>query len=278
MDLLKLSSNTLDLKEEKIKWEKIHHEVNESIDDLGWDIDKLSDSIEEEKELLSSYEAQIKYYHEKIKIIQQSIQENEEQLLKLQTELSGKEQEFEKIEEMYDEYSVLYKKSITDDYLSLVNEVNEENSYHRRLWKDTKTVSLLDSYLKSGKHFLLLEFPEYFLLNRQHIYCTLIITRYYYGVDYESSQPTMTNLKQMNDDSRLKPLLEEIRYILNSHDKIQKGDVYSFRRPYAIGGQTSANRTDYGSIYYWGELQHQGTLYGEVTNFLSIGIRIEDIW
>lgn len=149
-----------------------------------------------------------------------------------------------------------------------------------QLRNNTLTVDLLDDYCDSKKDFLILK-NQFSLLNN-YGYVSLIITPHYREMKTENTQPTMTELKQnvgkrISNISclRLQPLLKEIQNIDNTYEKISRGSKFAFERPFLIGGQTSDNRTGYGCEWIGGGDYIEGTLYGEVTDFMVVGIIYE---
>ena len=58
--------------------------------------------------------------------------------------------------------------------------------------------------------------------------------------------------------------------------KIKEGARIPFTMPCHLGGQTFMNQTGYGSEYEGDMLVHEGTLYGEVTDFQIIGVIVEE--
>ena len=106
----------------------------------------------------------------------------------------------------------------------------------------------------------------------------MIVTRNCGDVIKEGLQPTMTNIKKWEDDGRIQPLTNAIIWALEEQETVIEGGVYPLGQPHQIGGQTKRNQTGYGSIYHRGVLCSQGTLYGEVTNFLVVGVKVESIY
>lgn len=56
---------------------------------------------------------------------------------------------------------------------------------------------------------------------------------------------------------------------------VKYGKVVPFEKPCILGGQTNRNRIGYGWEYNGSDLVYEGTLYGETTKFLIIGVIIE---
>ncbi|WP_022755885.1 hypothetical protein [Butyrivibrio fibrisolvens] len=58
-----------------------------------------------------------------------------------------------------------------------------------------------------------------------------------------------------------------------------KKEIYYFDKPFRLRAQNSGNRTGYGSIWEWsyggGEMVHEGTLYGETTDYVFAGVYID---
>lgn len=165
-----------------------------------------------------------------------------------------------------------------DAFKKYVSTLHKKNTFSRQLNKDTKTVDLLDDFCSSGKDFLLLR--NQFYLNSYYYTASLIITRKYNEFDYDKTQPTMTELKQAAGKSiskvstyRLLPLINKIKEIKKEIIDLDEEQIIIFEKPFLIGGQTSNNRTGYGSEWSYG-VYFEGTLYGEVTDFMVVGIKI----
>lgn len=54
--------------------------------------------------------------------------------------------------------------------------------------------------------------------------------------------------------------------------RIKTGAQLAFEYPCLLGGQTFDNQTGFGSEFYGNELISEGTLYGETTDFIIIGV------
>lgn len=85
---------------------------------------------------------------------------------------------------------------------------------------------------------------------------------------------TMTELKN-GDGWDLSSYAEEA---IDRHNKRKKTTKFRpktevmFKKPYHLRAQTSANRTGYGNIYEGYDLVLEGTLYGETTDYLIVGV------
>ncbi len=157
-----------------------------------------------------------------------------------------------------------------------ITNITLEQCFVCELKQDTKTIKLLDDFCSSNKDFLILKNAFYLPINR--LYVSLIISRYISGIEIERSQPTMTELKKeygkrvtLLHAPRLQPLRNELQR-LDTERTFTDGEIFPFDVPFLIGGQTSSNKTGYGTTWYgWGDYD-EGTLYGEVTDFFLTGI------
>ena len=182
----------------------------------------------------------------------------------------------------------------TEQLLQSISHISDDNSMHVRLFSDSATTPIMDRFEKSDKEFLIFDkfcvaYPNAEGTSfRDKKYISLIITRSSNKVWGRDNGLTMTNLKKRsgislrrnmlqrlteNTENRLYPLHDEL---LDAYDKIFSGDEYiPFGLPCCLHGQTYANQTGYGNIYNGEDLVEEGTLYGETTEFLILGIRVD---
>ena len=193
-----------------------------------------------------------------------------------------------KIEEIEKQIEVLNeeKRKIIDHHRDLEEEiVNQEfrdylmgfdfkKSQMVDMSRCTSTIEILDKFKNGNKDFLVLR--HQFRFNTYDSF-DLVITPYYSGIRSYGLQPTMSELKQnfgVNVNSRkcerLTPLLKELEKF--KHKDKGFGKINLLDEFYLIGGQNSSNRTGYGSEWYNGYCSYEGTLYGEVSDYLVVGI------
>ena len=84
---------------------------------------------------------------------------------------------------------------------------------------------------------------------------------------------TMTAYKHRSISSHLADFIRHELYNSPKYRKYKAGEIFLFNSPYLLRAQNSGNRTGYGTIYHYDELVHQGTLYGETTDYAIIGIQ-----
>ena len=189
---------------------------------------------------IAELEAQSKEYERQIKELEKEKSKADEKISDLETQAS------------------------TCRVLNSINDVTEENSMQVLLYKDTRTTPIPEFM-----------YPRAFLL---------VIAKYHYGIQYIDSGMTMTDLKQegcspesrvkkiaMSDQkTRMSALYKELYKVITK--PINAGDKIPFEYPVRLGGQTYNNQTGYGRTYYGYDEYEEGTLYGETTGFVVIGI------
>lgn len=181
----------------------------------------------------------------------------------------------------------------TQELLKSVFSVNADNSIRVELRSDTKTTPIMDEFFYSDKTFLI--FENIFRMQHRvkgvgyiYTYFSLIVTGNRDNVNYDYNGLTMTDLKKLyglyidgnsakgrDKRSREYPLRRELSSVCK---KIKNGDnsnIIPFDKPCLIGGQTYRNQSGFGSEYCGDELVYQGTLYGETSKFMIIGVLVE---
>lgn len=191
---------------------------------------------------------------------------------------------YEEKQKVYNKYLAQLEQNTKKEFYQLIYQLNGENSYNICIYSNTKTIPIMDEFYNSDKMFLVLK--NIFILENKSIYdnkyISLVITRGYSNIEHTKIAPTMTELKQNSYrrlsyslfPERMKPLVNVIKEIC-AENELNSGDKIPFKIPMSLGGQTHINQTGFGSIYEWGELVYEGTLYGEVTDFFIIGFIIE---
>lgn len=173
------------------------------------------------------------------------------------------------------------EKIAADAILNAIHTMKPDDIYYASLMPETKTVQLLTKFVDSKKPFLI-------LISRVRIglYAgDLIIVKSQGHVKSRSTGMTMTDIKKAgtftpytinnyaDPDSthRLTALCCQLKYLMDKG--IQSGKTYHFNIPVALGGQTESNRTGYGNNFsIFDDDFVQGTLYGETTPFLVVGV------
>lgn len=260
---------------------------NEHADKIEKYYEKLSEEISYNQDHIYELEVEIEDGEEeveklvaKLESLKNKLQRSNQELLKLKAELPQKEKqlsEYEEIIEDEEERVNVAKKEAFKDYIL---NMKPSDAISRKLRNNISTVDLLDEFCDSKKDFLILR--NQFLVYNNSGYVSLIITPRYRNITVESTQPTMTELKQNVGKGvryiscdRLQPLLTEIDKIDMLYESIPQGSKFVFDYPFLIGGQTSDNRTGYGCEWIGGGNYIEGTLYGEVTDFMVAGIIFE---
>ena len=189
----------------------------------------------------------------------------------LQEELSKLQEELDTIE-------------VNKNQTALLNEiftVEPNNSMVVHLYKDTKTTPIMDEFQQSDKSFLV--FDKIFSIGKNWTKVSLVVVKDRWNTYCINSGLTMTDLKKESgrviregytnhnrESDRFFTLANELERA--STKMTDNNSRIPFDNPIRLGGQTYANQSGYGS-YYEGEFQvTQGTLYGETTGFIIIGI------
>ena len=189
------------------------------------------------------------------------------------------DEEREALEDTKEQY--LKEKQI-HDVLNQIFQCSEENSMSIYLFPDTKTLEIMDEYTMSDKKFLIIK--QHFYLADIKESASLVIAKSRILTEKTNDVLTMTNLKVSYDSrisaSCLKYCNERFQELFTELVKIQSkkrkiGKVVPFEKPCILGGQTNRNRIGYGWEYNGSDLVYEGTLYGETTKFLIIGVIIE---
>lgn len=248
-------------------------ELSDEIEYAESDIYELEEEIEEGKNKIEKLTS-------KLERLKNELEKNIKKLSELEKKLAPKKKQREEYEQIFESEEKRIESEKTEAFRNYILNIELKNTFSCQLRNNTSTVNLLDDYCASKKEFLILK--NQFLLLNNYGYVSLIITSYYQELKVECTQPTMTELKQNVGKrissiscSRLQPLLKEIQNIDSVHRNIPKGSKFAFNCPFLIGGQTSDNRTGYGCEWIGGGDYIEGTLYGEVTDFMVVGIIYE---
>lgn len=255
-------------------------EIEEYYEELSAEISYNQDRIYELEVEIEDGEEEVEKLISKLESMKNKLQKSEQELLKLKTELPQKEKQLAEYEEIIEDEEKRVNADRKEAFQDYILNMKPSDAISRKLRNNTSTVELLDEFCDSKKDFLILR--EQFSVYNNSGYVSLIITPCYRDIKVESTQPTMTELKQNVGKgvryiscARLQPLLAEINKIDMMYKSIPKGSKFAFDCPFLIGGQTSDNRTGYGCEWIGGGDYIEGTLYGEVTDFMVAGIIFE---
>ena len=214
---------------------------------------------------------ELKQCEEELPQIENSLHEAEIAYENLQKELSVLKK---KAEPQKDKY----REMLLEDYRKRIFLISKENADVHTLSYDTTTTPIIDDYYNSDYFFLVIR--DFFRNYRRVLgySINLVITRGYYNIlDHRIPAPTMTEIKKFassgNTAERLVPLKNEILNIITERN-LKHGLCIPFEKPYPLGAQTFDDQTGYGWEWRFGELEREGTLYGQVTQFYIMGIHI----
>lgn len=242
-------------------------EVENLISNLSYEISELVDNNIYLKE-------EINELYSKINIVKSKLKNNNEQIIKLNNALPFYKKLYKNYKTQLDTKESDFEVQLQTEYNKYILSLKEEQCYFVILDKDTHTIQLLDEFCSSNKDFLILD--NQFFLNNNRRFISLIVIPKYIDIYCEDTQPTMTELKYNSwkninyiSCEKLQPLIQELVKI--DKTQIKENTIYVFKTPFLIGGQTSNNRTGYGCTWIGGGDYIEGTLYGEVTDFMVVG-------
>ena len=227
--------------------------------------------------------------------------ENEIKQLENQIEILKTEKRQIEIEE--------YNKILLQNWQKLQNEISniqDNQIYSAKLTKQTKTVALFDNFYKQREPYLKLELTEFeykkeatcfFGISSHYISyyspVSLIIIKQWDAIRRTSRTLTISELKKYShtslnhtpDNNELRRLFEEINGIPKQEFEMDikntgvfKRKYYPLSKPISLGAQISSNREGYGNQYCGEELVYEGTKYGETTEFLIVGICVDNLY
>ena len=172
------------------------------------------------------------------------------------------------------QYSIERKKLELEKVLQYEKRPRDQKELIRRLYNDTPTVPLMDEYET-------LTSEGYYKYERLVLQDCLWhnSSLFSYVVERRNERDcvgniTLTELKK-GEDWDLSAYAKETIDHYNSRKKtkrINPGTIVFFKKPYLLRAQTSANRTGYGNYYEGNDLVYEGTLYGETTSYVIIGV------
>lgn len=82
---------------------------------------------------------------------------------------------------------------------------------------------------------------------------------------------TLTDLKKGYGLSVIESYIKSILTYEKAYDYHNSRKILTFDEPFLIRGQNKRNRSGYGSVRIRGEVLHEGTKYGETTNYCIFG-------
>ena len=160
-----------------------------------------------------------------------------------------------------------------------IKEITKENIYRATLTKKTKTLDMMDEFWSTKQKYLFLS-CQYYTPQYQRITLILMFKPWNISLDY--CQPTMTDLKNCIGRSVLSQSCGRLNYLNQviretiGNTKYKNGTIIPLRTPCSFGAQDSSNREDYGCEWTGGGDWEEKTLYGEVTDYMVIGVQIYD--
>lgn len=252
----KIFRNSISLKEKQSKKIKeLKHDIEESIENEKY----YKDNCDHFKHLKN-------LEYRKIKKLNKELIVEEETLQKCDKDYNNTLQDYRSAQKEL-------KQALTKKVLNSIYSVDKNNSITHYLAPTTPTTPIMDEFERSNKEFLILN--GYYRYTKSKYYdFKFVVTKNKYDINCSELQPTMTELKKWEGAERLRDIHKCLNEIFSSSDNYESGQKIPFSQPCRLGGQTYSNQTGYGNIYHWDQLVYEGTKYGEVTDFLIIGIII----
>lgn len=151
------------------------------------------------------------------------------------------------------------------------------------VYDTTKSIALMDQFEGNNKEKILydqiLVKNEFcMLLEGKYLRYQLVIERRKYEQE-TSGDITFTNFKKGNVSALREHIKMEIEE-KNLKDYVGTDKVYRFNIPYKLRAQNSSNRTGYGWEWDWTGgygTYTEGTLYGETTDYVFVGIKVLNV-
>lgn len=161
-----------------------------------------------------------------------------------------------------------------------ISKITGDNQLVKILYRDTKTVDLMDEFEDSKKTYLKLfhtfKYDIFYDIN-------LIIAQVPREKTYViyDDQPTITELKscigkRLSDckiPKRMRYMAKIIAKTLENEPVVEYKNI-PLIEPCLLGAQSSANRTDYGCEWIGGGDWIEKTMFGEVTDYLVVGVSL----
>lgn len=250
--------------------------LNKTVEQLNDKCEELESAIEQIEDFKDEFQSKIKSLQNTINLSEINTADINTVITKLNSIISSLKSDYSNLKSKLEAETNKLDNSRLTAFKSLITNITIEQCMVCEIKPNTKTVNLLDEFCSSNKDFLILKNAFYFSRNRTFV--SLIISRKFYGLDIENSQPTMSEIKKEYgknvsylEATRLQPLRKTLQN-LDQSKSFSDGEIFAFDVPFLIGGQTSSNKTGYGTTWYgWGDYI-EGTLYGEVTDFILTGI------
>lgn len=158
-----------------------------------------------------------------------------------------------------------------------ISKLKKDTYIFKILHRDTKTIDLMDEYEDSNAPYLVLD-GSFKKSITQDI--ALIITRDDSKMT-DNYYPTMTELKKCINKyptsilvpDRMKHLASVISDTIND-GSYPDNTILPLKEPCSFGAQSSINRMDYGCEWLGGGDWEEKTLYGEITEYMVVGIML----
>lgn len=145
----------------------------------------------------------------------------------------------------------------------------EERTLRKKLYPDTTTVDIFDDFeeltSEGFQKYKRLIFDKGFYFSGKS--WRFIVERLH--TDDYVGDTTMTKFKTGNAGRLYQYAREEL---MKNADGLKDVKEIVFSKPYHLRAQNSSNRTGYGSIYEGDYLVHEGTEYGETTDYAFVGL------
>ncbi len=186
----------------------------------------------------------------------------------LEDKINTKEKEIESLKKQIKDEQALLAELIEYEKLPL-----ETRTLTRYIDYDTRTVELMDEFEseteKGFRKYQRLIIVNYFFSSVGH---------YQFIVERLESKNTvgnitMTEFKQKEWNGLIDYANKEITK-KSKISELKENEEVIFEVPFLLRAQNSSNRTGYGNEYCGEELIYEGTLYGETTSYVFVGVKL----
>lgn len=218
-----------------------------------------------------------------------TIKRKKEKIKKLEDEIVSLEIErdelIEKISLSKDRLNEAERDANTAELLFSGYNISRDKSTRVKLYSDTATTPIIDSFYSSDKEFLIFE-NAFSSWQPQTYRFSLVVVKNQPYINSRSSNLTMTDLKKSvgtilgdyiysvyKETSRMFPLIDEMMKV--SKQALKEGSFAPFSMPCVLKGQTFRDQTGYGKEFHGDALVYEKN-YGDASSFLIIGVFIEE--
>ncbi len=205
----------------------------------------------------------------------------EEEVERLQNSIEQLEEEKWELEQQLEKMDV---EEATKEILEQISLVDDENSSVEDINDYSGTTYIIDKFLSSNNDFLILK--NIFSVSPDWKHVSLVVKKASKRVNSKGINLMISDIKKhtgshvgnytvpyMKETDRLYALYNELDKI--GQLPLEKGQLIPFTVPCRMGAQSSRDRRGFGTEYN-GDTVVSEKLYGSHSDFLIIGVRVED--